>query len=129
MLSSHRLYVMSLLIRLSSRQNSDSQLSLCLNNILVGCFVVFNATFNNISVISWRSVLLMDETAESGDNHRPVVSHWQTLVHNVVLPDIIQRTSGLSPNAMLCWDRYYNVNCYLSPCYASWSRLITIWIS
>ena len=28
---------------------------------LVG-FMVFNATFNNISVISWRSVLLVEET-------------------------------------------------------------------
>ena len=27
-------------------------------------FMVFNATFNNISVISWWSVLLMDETGE-----------------------------------------------------------------
>ena len=26
------------------------------------CLVVFNAVFNNISVISWRSVLLMEET-------------------------------------------------------------------
>jgi hypothetical protein len=26
------------------------------------CFMVFNATFNNISVISWRSVLLVGET-------------------------------------------------------------------
>jgi hypothetical protein len=26
--------------------------------------MVFNATFNNISVISWRSVLLVKETAE-----------------------------------------------------------------
>jgi hypothetical protein len=25
-------------------------------------FMVFNATFNNISVISWRSVLVMEET-------------------------------------------------------------------
>ena len=25
-------------------------------------FMVFNATFNNIPVISWRSVLLMEET-------------------------------------------------------------------
>jgi hypothetical protein len=25
-------------------------------------FIVFNATFNNISVISWQSVLLMEET-------------------------------------------------------------------
>jgi len=42
---------------------------------------VFNATFNNISVISWRSVLLVKET---GENYRPVASHWQTLSHNVV---------------------------------------------
>jgi hypothetical protein len=31
--------------------------------------MVFNATFNNISVISWRSVLLMEETGEPGENH------------------------------------------------------------
>jgi len=29
--------------------------------------MVFNATFNNISVISWRSVLFVDETAEDSD--------------------------------------------------------------
>jgi hypothetical protein len=29
---------------------------------MVGWFIVFNATFNNISVISWRSVLLVEET-------------------------------------------------------------------
>jgi hypothetical protein len=34
-----------------------------------------NATFNNISVISWRSVLLVDETGVPGENHRPVTSH------------------------------------------------------
>ena len=45
-------------------------------------FMVFNATFNNISVISWQSVLLVEET---GENHRPVISNWQTLSHNVVL--------------------------------------------
>ena len=28
--------------------------------------MVFNATFNNISVISWRSVLLMEETKVRG---------------------------------------------------------------
>ena len=46
-----------------------------------GWFTVFNATFNNITVILWRSVLLMEET---GENHLPVVSNWQTLSHNVV---------------------------------------------
>ena len=45
--------------------------------------MVFNATFNNISVISWRSVLLVEETGVTGENHRPVASNWQTLSHNV----------------------------------------------
>jgi hypothetical protein len=37
--------------------------------------IVFNTTFNNITVISWRSVLLRKET---GENHQPARSHWQT---------------------------------------------------
>jgi hypothetical protein len=48
-------------------------------------FMVFNATFNNISAISWRSVLLVGETGVSGENHRPVAIRWQTLSHNDVL--------------------------------------------
>jgi hypothetical protein len=43
-------------------------------------FMVLNATFNNISVMSWRSVLLVEETGVPGEHHRPVTSHW----HNVV---------------------------------------------
>jgi hypothetical protein len=30
--------------------------------------MVFNATFNNISVISWQSALLMEETRVPGEN-------------------------------------------------------------
>jgi len=37
------------------------------------CLFVFNATFNNILVISWRSVLLGEETGGHGQNHRSVV--------------------------------------------------------
>ena len=48
------------------------------------CLMVFNATFNNSSVISWRSVLLMEETGVPEENHRSVTSYWQTLSHNVV---------------------------------------------
>jgi hypothetical protein len=47
--------------------------------------MVFNATFNNISVITWQSVLLVEETGVPGENHRPITSHWQTLSYNVVL--------------------------------------------
>ena len=47
-------------------------------------FMAFSATFNNILVISWRWVLLVEGTGVPGENHRPVASHWQTLSHNVV---------------------------------------------
>jgi len=45
---------------------------------------VFNATFNNISVISWRSVLLVEEIGVPAENHRPPASHRQILSHKVV---------------------------------------------
>jgi hypothetical protein len=31
--------------------------------------MLFNYTFNNISVISWRSFLLVEETGVLGENH------------------------------------------------------------
>ena len=47
--------------------------------------MVFNVTFNNISVISWRLVLrLVEETGVPGEIHRLVTSHRQTRSHNVV---------------------------------------------
>jgi len=46
--------------------------------------MVFNATFNNISVISWLSVLLVEETGVPDENHRPAASCLQTLSHNAV---------------------------------------------
>ena len=41
----------------------------------VDWFMVLNATFNNISVISWQSVLLMEETGVPGENYQPAISH------------------------------------------------------
>jgi hypothetical protein len=49
------------------------------NLVYMFCLMLFNATFNNISNISWWAVLLVEEI---GENHRPVASHWQTLSHN-----------------------------------------------
>ena len=52
--------------------------------VFVVCLMVFNTTFNNISVISWQSVLLVEETGEPEENHGPVTSHWQAVSHNIV---------------------------------------------
>jgi hypothetical protein len=38
-------------------------------------FMVFNTTFNNISAISRRQVLLVEETGLPRENHRPVEGH------------------------------------------------------
>ena len=54
---------------------------------------VFYATFNNISVLSWWSVLLVEEHRVPGQNHRPVASRLQTLSHNVV--SSTHRLSGI----------------------------------
>jgi hypothetical protein len=60
--------------------------------------VMFNTTFNNISVIMWRSVLLMEETRVPRENHQPVASQWQTLSHNVVLRTLLhERDSNSQP--------------------------------
>jgi hypothetical protein len=49
-------------------KSSESHSTTKWENIFV-CLMVFNATFNNISVISWQSVLLMEEIGGPGENH------------------------------------------------------------
>ena len=64
---------------------------------LFACLMVFNAIFNNISVRSWQSVLLVEENGVPGENHLPVASHWKTLLHNLVHLALIEiRTHNIS---------------------------------
>jgi len=49
-----------------------------ITNFIIGVRV-FNATSNNISVITWWSVLLVEETGVPGENHWPVASHQISL--------------------------------------------------
>ena len=59
--------------------------------------MVFNTTSNNISVIPWRSVLLVEEIGKPAENYPPVASDWQTLWHNVVHLALIEfRTHNIS---------------------------------
>ena len=45
--------------------------------------MVFNATFNNISVILWRSVLLVEETGESEKTNDLSQVTDKLLSHNI----------------------------------------------
>jgi hypothetical protein len=55
--------------------------------------MVLNATFNNISIISWQLVFLVEENGVPWENHQIASSHRQTLSHNVV--SSIPRLSGI----------------------------------
>jgi hypothetical protein len=70
-----------------------------------GC-MVFNATFNNVSAISWWSVLLVEETGVPRENHWPAASHWQTLSHNVV---------SSTPTLTLRYQLFLLYDIYLEP--------------
>jgi hypothetical protein len=63
--------------------------------------MTFNATFNNISAISWQSALVVEEIGVSWENHRPVASHWEnSLSHNVV--SSILRLRGIRTHNFRC---------------------------
>ena len=75
--------------------------------------MVFNATFNNISVISWLSVLLLEETRVHGEKHWPAASHWQIcairyfiLIINIT---IFKIKLFFSSSSLLYHDQVFNI--------------------
>ena len=64
----------------------------------------YNVTLNNISVISWRSVLLVEETGVSGENHRPIVNS----LTNFITYCCIEYTSPERPRLSLICCYYHN---------------------
>ena len=68
--------------------------------------MVFNATFSNISVISWQSALLMEETELPKETHWPAASYFQTLSHDVASSTPRHEWDS---NSQHCFSFYYDV--------------------
>ena len=66
------------------------------------CLLDGDATFNNISVLSVRSDLLEEETVGHGKNGRPVASHWQTLLHVIMLCTSPRSRFELTTSVVIC---------------------------
>ena len=64
--------------------------------------MVFNATFTNISDISWRSILLVVETGVPGENYRPAASNYKMYIHNVHRSTISQSVKPLWYTSISC---------------------------
>ena len=51
--------------------------------------MVFSATFNNISVLSWQLVVLVEETGVPGENHRTVAFVFKFRIRKFIYLTII----------------------------------------
>ena len=56
--------------------------------------MVFNVTFNKISAISWRSVLLVKETGVSGEK-TPISHKTQDILYYIMLHRVRLAMSGI----------------------------------
>ena len=81
------------------------------------CYTFGRAIFNNSSVISWMSVLLVEGTRGPGENHQPAASHWQTLSHNVVHLTLIALTSVVIGTDCIdsCKSNYHTITAMTAP--------------
>jgi hypothetical protein len=90
---------------------------------------VLNNTFNNISVISWQSVSLVEETAVHGEKPRPAASRWQNLSHNA---SKTPRLSWIQTRNVSCdrhWLHSYKSNCHMMtvPQWNKMAHMICLW--
>jgi hypothetical protein len=86
--------------------------------------MVFNVTFNNISIISWRSVLLVAETGVPWENHRPA-----RLVEKQQIPILVfcLTRTRLKPMIYLTWGEHapHYINNVCSPLHQQCTLPIT----
>ena len=86
------------------------------------CLMVFNATFNNISVISGQSVLLVEETGgpeKTTDLSQVTEKPYQIMLYTSPLSRFKLKTSVVIGSDCLssCKSNYHAITATTAPCY------------
>ena len=76
--------------------------------------MLLNTTFDNISVISWQSFLLLEETGVSGENHQLATSLWQKKYWNQ-LTNYNIKTRCSSDCIGRCKSNYNTITAMMDP--------------
>ena len=76
--------------------------------------MLLNTTFYNISVISWQSFLLLEETGVPGENHQLATSHWQKKYWNQ-LTNYNIKTRYSSDCIGRCKSNYNTITAMMDP--------------
>jgi hypothetical protein len=79
---------------------------------------------NNISVISWLSVLLVEETGVAGENYWSTTSQLQTLSHNVVSSTPYSNLLWHKKNPSTLWSYIWIYNYLCNQCLSP----LTLWV-
>ena len=102
-------------------------------NDWIGWFIVFN----NISVIWWRSVVLVEEIGLPRENHRPIASHWQVGDMNEMhlsMPFVCVNTFLVLYNKMITHNYNYMYSSTINnfrysyvkgACFSGWGKVWT----
>jgi hypothetical protein len=88
-------------------------------------------SFNSISVISCRSVLLFGETGVLGEDYRPVAIHWNKCIMEscieYILPWAVFKLIGLVVIGTACTCSRKSNYQSITTTMANWSQLTDIW--
>ena len=88
-------------------------------------------SFNSISVISSRSVLLFGETGVLGEDYRPVAIHWNKCIMEscieYILPWAVFKLIGLVVIGTACTCSRKSNYQSITTTMANWSQLTDIW--
>ena len=84
--------------------------------------IMINATFNNISAISWRTISLVEETGVPGKNRWPAASIWQSWIEYTAPWEGFELTTSVvigTDYIGSCKPNYHTITTTKTPCLTS----------